>query len=90
VPHRELRAQCALHGGEVGLSKIMHVEADLLDGVDDVGVGEHQVLEGPSEAPEVSQISNRRPGLGGDLKNMESKLTLSIEEPVRLMLYRDS
>jgi hypothetical protein len=77
--------------------------------VDDVGVGEHQVLEGPSEAPEVSQISNRRHKLGGDLglcvhqcqnwlvvyhasllKNMESKLTLIIEEPVRLMLYRDS
>jgi hypothetical protein len=26
-----------LHGGEVGLLGIMHVEADLLDGVDDVG-----------------------------------------------------
>jgi hypothetical protein len=45
----------------------MHVEADLLDGVDDVGVGERQVLEGPSEAPKVSQISNMRPGLGENL-----------------------
>jgi hypothetical protein len=35
----------------------MHVEADLLDDVGDVGAGEHQVLEGPSEAPEVSRIS---------------------------------
>jgi hypothetical protein len=42
----------------------MHVEADLLDNVGDVGAGECQVLEGPSEAPEVSRISNRRPGLG--------------------------
>jgi hypothetical protein len=46
---------------------IMHMEIDLLDGVGEVGVGEHQVLEGPSEAPEVSRISNRRPELGGDL-----------------------
>jgi hypothetical protein len=63
---------------------------------------------GPGEAPEVSQINNRRPGLGGDLglrvhrcrsrfavhhasslKNIESKLTLSEEEPVNLMLYGD-
>jgi hypothetical protein len=87
----------------------MHVEADLLDGIGDVGAGERQVLEGPSEAPEVSRISNMRSGLGGDLglcvhrhrnrlavhhvnslKNIESKLTLSEEEIVRLMLYEDS
>jgi hypothetical protein len=45
----------------------MHVEADLLDDVGEVGTGEHQVLEGSGEAPEVSRISNRRPGLDGDL-----------------------
>jgi hypothetical protein len=45
----------------------MHVEADLLDGIVDIGVGERQVLEGPSEAPEVSQISNKRPELSRDL-----------------------
>jgi hypothetical protein len=86
----------------------MHVEAYLLDDVGDVGVGACQALEGPSEAPEVSRISNRRPGLGGDfglcvhrrqnrlavhhartLKNIESKLALSEEEPVCLMLYGD-
>jgi hypothetical protein len=44
----------ALHDGEVGLPWIMHVEADLLDDVGDVRAGEYQVLEGPSEAPEVS------------------------------------
>jgi hypothetical protein len=55
-----------LHGGEVGLLWIMHVEVDLLDGISDVGAGERQVLEGPNEAPEVSRISNRRLGLGGD------------------------
>jgi hypothetical protein len=51
----------------VGLSWIMHVEADLLDGVGDIEAGERQVLEGPGEAPEVSRISNRRPRLGEDL-----------------------
>jgi hypothetical protein len=45
----------------------MHVEADLLDDIEVVGVGERQVLEGPGEAPEVSRISNRRPVVGGDL-----------------------
>jgi hypothetical protein len=59
--------QSALHSGEVELPRIMHVEADLLDGIGDVGVGEHQVLEGPDEAPQVSRISNRRPRLSGDL-----------------------
>jgi hypothetical protein len=86
----------------------MHVEADLLDDVGDIGAGECQVLEGPNEAPEVNRISNM-PKLGGDLgmhvhrrrnwlavhhaisfKNVESKLTLSEEEPVSLILYGDS
>jgi hypothetical protein len=43
------------------------MEPDLLDGVSDVGAGERQVLKGPSEAPELSRISNRRLGSGGDL-----------------------
>jgi hypothetical protein len=30
-------------------------------------VGERQVLEVPSEAPELNQITNRRPGRSGDL-----------------------
>jgi hypothetical protein len=38
-----------LHDGEVGLPWIMHVEADLLDGVDDVEMDERQVLEGLNE-----------------------------------------
>jgi hypothetical protein len=46
---------------------IMHLETDLLDGVGEMGVSEHQVLEGPGEAPEVSRISNRWPKLDGDL-----------------------
>jgi hypothetical protein len=46
---------------------IMHVKADLLDGAGNVRVGERQVLEGPSEAPVLSQISNRRPKLDRDI-----------------------
>jgi hypothetical protein len=57
----------ALHRGEVRLPRIMHMKANLLDGIGDVGAGERQVLEGPGETPELSQISNRRPGSGGDL-----------------------
>jgi hypothetical protein len=45
----------------------MHVQADLLDGICDVGAGERQVLEGPSEATEVSQMNNKRLRLDGDL-----------------------
>jgi hypothetical protein len=55
------------HGGEVGLSRIMHVKAELLDSVGDVRAGECQVLEGLGEAPVLSRISYRRPGLDGDL-----------------------
>jgi hypothetical protein len=93
----------------VGLLWIMHVKTDLLDGVSNVRMGKHQVLEGPSETPVVSRISNRMPRLSRDLglcvhrrrnrlavhhasslKNVESKLTLSEEEHVSLMLYGDS
>jgi hypothetical protein len=51
----------------VRLSGIMHMKANLLDDVGDVGAGEHLVLEGPDESPELSRISNRRSGSGGDL-----------------------
>jgi hypothetical protein len=43
-----------LHHGDVRLLGIMHMEADLLDGIDDVEADERQVLEGSSEAPELS------------------------------------
>jgi hypothetical protein len=43
------------------------MEGDLLDDIGDAGVSERQVLEGPSEAPKLSWISNRRPRSGRDL-----------------------
>jgi hypothetical protein len=51
----------------VGLPGIMLVEADLMYDIGDVEACERQVLEGSSEAHEVSWISNRRPGLGRNL-----------------------
>jgi hypothetical protein len=59
-------AQDALHRGEVRLPEIMHMKANLLAGIGDVEVGKYQVLEGPDEAPELSQISNRRLRSGED------------------------
>jgi hypothetical protein len=53
-------AKCASQH-EVGLPRVIHVEAGLLDNIGDVGAGECQVLKGTSEAPELSWISNRRP-----------------------------
>jgi hypothetical protein len=49
----------------VGLPGIIYVEADQLDGIGDVRVGEPQLLEGPDETRVLNQISNRRLGLGG-------------------------
>jgi hypothetical protein len=43
-----------LHHGDVRLLGIMHMKADLLDGIGDVEADERQVLEGSSEAPELS------------------------------------
>jgi hypothetical protein len=45
-----------LHGGKVGLPGIMHMEADVLDGIGDVREGKCQVLEGPDEALLLSRI----------------------------------
>jgi hypothetical protein len=98
-------AQDALHHGEVRLPGIVHMKANLLYGVGDVGAGECQVLEGPDEAPELSQISNRMPGSGRDLglcvhrcrdwlavyhaSALKDELALSEEETICLMSYGD-
>jgi hypothetical protein len=68
----------------------MHVEVDQLDNVNDVRVGEQEsqtrwrpwLVCPPMLKPPVHHANS--------LKNIESKLTLSEEEPVHLMLYRDS
>jgi hypothetical protein len=60
------RRRSSIAGGGQGPGDHAY-KANLLDGVGDVGAGERQVLEGPGKAPELSWISNRRPGSGGDL-----------------------
>jgi hypothetical protein len=40
----------ALHGHEMGLTGVMHVEAQLLDRIANVGHAEGEVLESPSQA----------------------------------------
>jgi hypothetical protein len=60
-------AQDVLHRGEVRLPGIMHMKANLLDGVGDIGASERQVLEGSGEAHELNRISNMRDRSGRDL-----------------------
>jgi hypothetical protein len=45
----------------------MHMKANMLYGIRDVGVGQRQVLEGLVEGPKLNWINNRRLGSGGDL-----------------------
>jgi hypothetical protein len=40
----------ALHGHEMGFTGVMHVEAQLLDRIANVGHAEGEVLESPSQA----------------------------------------
>jgi hypothetical protein len=54
-------AQDALHGRQMGLSRVVHVQTDLLHGVGDVGPCECQVLESSCNAPELRVVLNGRP-----------------------------
>jgi hypothetical protein len=53
-------AQDALHGRQVGLPRVMHVQTDLLHDISDVGLCECQVLEGSDNASELRGVRNRR------------------------------
>jgi hypothetical protein len=53
-------AQDVLHGRQVGLPRVVHVQVDLLHGISDVGPCECQVLEGSDNAPELRGIRNKR------------------------------
>jgi hypothetical protein len=53
--------QDPLHRGEVRLSRIVHVEAYLLDDVGDVGPGEDEVLKCPDNAPVAGRIGDQGP-----------------------------
>jgi hypothetical protein len=61
-------AQDALHGRQVGLPRVVHVQADLLHDISDVGPCERQVLEGFGNAPELRGVRNRRPRVVNQLR----------------------
>jgi hypothetical protein len=52
-------AQDVLHGHQMGLSRVMHVQTDLMYDVCDVRPTEHQVLESSCDAPKLR--GNRGP-----------------------------
>jgi hypothetical protein len=51
----------ALRGCEMGLMRVVHVEAHLLDRVGNVGPGEGEVLESPSQATVGSRVADGGP-----------------------------
>jgi hypothetical protein len=51
----------ALHSREMGLTGVVHVEAHLLDCVGNVGPGEGEVLESPSQAVVGSWVADGGP-----------------------------
>jgi hypothetical protein len=66
------------------------MEVDLLDDIGDVRVGECQVPEGPREAPELSQISNKRLGRAETLAcvSTSAKTGLQLTMPARSRMLR--
>ena len=52
-------AQDTLQGSKVRLTRIMHVQANLLNGISDIRPGEGEVLQSTGETPEVGGILNR-------------------------------
>jgi hypothetical protein len=60
-------AEDPLRNREVGLSRVMHVEAHLLDRVGDVGPGEGEVLEGSDQAVIGDWVTDGGAGVRGDL-----------------------
>jgi hypothetical protein len=71
----------ALHGHEMGLTGIMHVEAHLLDRVGDVKPGESEVLESPGQAAVGSRVADRGPHVGRDLGRHHPLLPTEIWSP---------
>jgi hypothetical protein len=51
----------ALCGCEMGFTRVIHVEAHLLDRIGNVGSGEDEVLESPSQAVVGSRVTDRGP-----------------------------
>jgi hypothetical protein len=56
-------AQHTLEQGQVRSARIMHVQADLLNGVGDVRPGDGQILQAASEIAILRRIGDRRTGI---------------------------
>jgi hypothetical protein len=61
-------SQDALHGCQIGLLRVVHVQTDLLHGVGDVGPCECQVLKSSCNAPELRDVLNGRPRVPRQLR----------------------
>jgi hypothetical protein len=59
VRHPTKIAQDAIHGRQVGLPRVVYVQADLMHIISDVGPYERQVLEGSDNAPELRDVRSR-------------------------------
>jgi hypothetical protein len=57
----------ALCGREMGLMRVVHVEAHLLDRVGNVGPGEGEVLESPSQAAVGTRVADWGAHVRGNL-----------------------
>jgi hypothetical protein len=51
----------ALHGREMGLTRVVHVERHLLDHVGNVRPGEGEILECPNQAAVGSRVTDGPP-----------------------------
>jgi hypothetical protein len=60
-------AEDMLRSHEMGLLRVVHVEAHLLDRVGDVGFGEGEVLESSSQAAVGNRVTDVGARVGGDL-----------------------
>jgi hypothetical protein len=49
------------------ITRVVHVEANLLHSVGNIMTSEHQVLKSASETAVLRRISNRRPGFNDEL-----------------------
>jgi hypothetical protein len=65
----------------MGLSRIVHMQIDLLHDIGDVGSCEGQVLESPCNALKLESLLNRRPGVYSELRlevdRSRARLTIS-------------
>jgi hypothetical protein len=60
-------AHDALHGRQMWLSRVMHMQTYLLHGVNNVRPCEDQVMESPCNASKLRSVLNRRPRVCSEL-----------------------